>query len=60
MIYFLIKNCYSDLFEKMEIYNKIYEICHLCLENEDDFYGIWANNMLSETCSINHFYTLKL
>ena len=54
---YLLLCCYSDLFEKMEIDNKNYEIYHLCLENEneDDFYGIWANNMLSETCSIKHF-----
>jgi hypothetical protein len=53
----LLLACYSDLFKQVEIDNEIVEMWHLCLENEDlnGHYGIWANNMLTESTSINNF-----
>jgi len=50
-------SCNSNLFEKVEPDNKLYEIYHICLENEDKDgqYGIWSNNMLAETIQINNF-----
>ena len=53
----LLLACYSDLFKQLEIDNEVVEMWHLCLENEDlnGHYGIWANNMLTESTSINNF-----
>jgi predicted RecA/RadA family phage recombinase len=54
---FLLLSCFCDDFEKIEINNEVMEIYHLCLENEDENAqdGIWANEILAETCSVKHF-----
>jgi hypothetical protein len=58
---YLLLCCYSELFKKIDITNETLEIYHLCLENDDlnGHYGIWANNILTETCSINHFKNMN-
>ena len=50
-------SCFSEDFELLEPDNKEMEIYHLCLENEDvNFhYGIWANDILSDSCPISRF-----
>ena len=54
---YLLLTCFNDKFKKIEINHEVFEIYHLCLENEDltGQFGIWANNVLTETCSINVF-----
>lgn len=54
---YMLLACNSEWFEKMEVNNEVMEIYHLCLESEDELaqFGIWVNDTLTETSSIQHF-----
>jgi len=50
---------YSNKFEKIED-NEIYTYYHLVLDGEEEQYGIWANGVLTETCSKTCYFRNNL
>ena len=57
---YLLLACDSNLFEKV-IDDNIYTVYHIVLESEDDKkqYGIYANDILSESTSLVHYKTIN-